>query len=508
MREEAAKNRISRLDWQLYLLMALCIGRLWLMPLGSSFWIDEIGTRFLVRYGAQHPSLAAVPQVWKSIYYYLPRGAETLLGFSEAAYRLPSILAMAAALFFVARLAARLIHPDAGWLAAFACLGLRGINYHAADARPYALGIALAAAGLWFLVRWLDAADWPDALLFVACAALVWRVHLLFWPFHVMLIIYAAARFAQRDTRVAWMQAAGVLGALVVLLLPVLLDSLVLYRDARAHVVTSPPTMRALLNSVHYPLLIYCGVGAWLLRRFRKQPPRSIRPSRASLVLVLAWWLCSPLCLFAFSWITGDSVFVTRYLSLALPGAALAATALAARYIPPERWKASAAVLALGVLLLQGHWSEAWPRHHNSDWRAAAQAIARQASPETPVICPSPFVEAKYPVWRPDYPLPGFLYAHLSVYPIQARTYLFPFEDSPEGEQYAAALTSETLVGSGRFFIYGGLGQVDFWRKWFAQRPELAGWRQTRLGPFADVDVVMFESQAASGIGSQAKRRF
>ncbi|HYL96110.1 MAG TPA: glycosyltransferase family 39 protein, partial [Terriglobales bacterium] len=230
-----AQKKSSRLDWLLALLMALCVARLWLMPLGSSFWIDEIGTRFLVHYGAQHPSLAVVPQVWKSIYYYLPRGAEVLLGFSEAAYRLPSILVMAAALFFVARLAVRLIHPDAAWLAAFACLGLRGINYHAADARPYALGICLAAASLWFLVRWLDAADWADALLFVAFAALVWRAHLLFWPFYVVAIVYTVARFAQRDTQVTWMQAAGALGALFVLLLPVLRDGLSLYSNASAH---------------------------------------------------------------------------------------------------------------------------------------------------------------------------------------------------------------------------------------------------------------------------------
>ena len=53
------------------------------------------------------------------------------------------------------------------------------------------------------------------------------------------------------------------------------------------------------------------------------------------------------------------------------------------------------------------------------------------------MICPSPFIEARPPAWRPDYPLPGFLYAHLAVYPISGKIYLFPFEDSPPAESQA-----------------------------------------------------------------------
>jgi len=113
--------------------------------------------------------------------------------------------------------------------------------------------------------------------------------------------------------------------------------------------------------------------------------------------------------------------------------------------------------------------------------------------PNTPVICPSPFIEAQSPVWRPDYPLPGFLYAHLPVYPVHGREYLFPFKDSPEADQYAVSLCHDVFPSAGRFAIYGGRGNVRFWREWFAQRPELDGWVNKRIGPFGDVDVVLFE---------------
>ncbi len=493
--QDAALRSQRRVNWLLPLLLMLCVARLWLMPLPSSFWLDEMGTVFVVRYGSTHPSLADVaPQAWKSLYYYLPRVAEALFGFSEIAYRLPSILAMAVAVFLVARLAARLIDPQAAWFAAFACFALGGINYHAADAHPYALGIAVAAASLWLLVRWLDSASWADSLLFVVFAALLWRVHLLFWPLYLVFALYAVARLARGETRVGWLRAGAVFALLGIALAPVLVDALALYREARAHVAAPLPSLRDLAGSLKLPLLAVSGVGAWLWsRRFGSSPDRAL-PSWASLTLIAGWWLCHPFGLFAFSRLTGNSVFVPRYLSLSLPGAALAATVAAAWYLPAAHWKPLSAMLAVGVLLWLGQWRHPWPLHHNSDWRAAAREVNELVrGAETAVICPSPFVEAAPPAWRHDYPLPGFLYAHLAAYPISGKVYLFPFRISPEANQYAVTLSQKTISVSDRFVLYGWEPQVHFWRDWFAGRPELAGWRQKRLGPFADVDVVVFE---------------
>ncbi len=114
------------------------------------------------------------------------------------------------------------------------------------------------------------------------------------------------------------------------------------------------------------------------------------------------------------------------------------------------------------------------------------------------MIYPSPFIEAQPPVWRPDYPLPGFLYAHLPIYPVQGKAYLFPFAFCPEGAEFAAKLLRDTLSAPGRFLIYGGDRNVLTWRRWFAARPELAGWSNRRLGPFGDVEVVVFERADAN----------
>src|SRR5579883_2444594 len=175
-------------------LLAACVFRLWIMPLPSSLWVDEIGTAFVVTHGAQDPSLAVAPQVAASVYYALPRAATRLFGPSEVAYRLPSVLALGLALLLIAKLAARLVHGDAGWFAVFACLAMKGFNYEAADARPYALGTAVACFALWALVRWMDSGRWSDAAWFVVAAALLWRVHLLYWPFYLVFAVYAGIR--------------------------------------------------------------------------------------------------------------------------------------------------------------------------------------------------------------------------------------------------------------------------------------------------------------------------
>ncbi len=498
------------LNLLLALVLLLAIARLWIVSLRTSFWVDEMVTVFVVHHGPDHPSLAIAPQVSKSIYYAVARAADSLFGVSEAGYRLPSILAMALMLLLIARLAARLIHPHAAWFAVFACLALRAVNAEAADARPYALGMCVSAAALLFLVNWLDSNRWIPAAGFVVFGALLWRVHLLFWPIYLVFAVYALVRCARGETKVSWLTMGLVFTALAIALVPVAMESLPILREAHAHVIVPAPKWIELIYALKLSLLLAALAIAGILNRLlRRAPVRELptwslpQPSTfttisfSSVCVILAWWLIHPVSLFVFSRLSGDSVFIPRYLSIALPGAAAAATLAAAMFIPPSgstpHWKYAALILGAGVLLTVGNWRHPWTPHAPSDWRDAARAVHELATADTPVICPSPFIEAKSPVWTPDYPLPGFLYAHLSVYPAGGRQVLFPFETSPEADAYARELTRDTLSRTGRFVIYGGLGPAGYWRDWFLQQPELAGWRATSLGSFGDVLAVVLE---------------
>jgi hypothetical protein len=464
----------------LKVLLALCIFRLWIMPLPSSFWVDETGTMFVVRQGAHHPSFAVAPQVPASIYYWLPRAMDPLLPFvphAEVLYRVPSLLAMALALFIIARIAAHLIHPRAAWFAVFACLALRGFDYEADNARPYALGILVVSASALFLIRWLDRGRFLDAASFVICAALIWRVHLLYWPFYIVLFLYALTRPARRRASLI------VFGLVGVTLIPVSFDALSLSRQAAAHVMAPVPPPLELFRALKLGLIAVTLCIALILR----SGAGAGRP-RPALTLILVWWLIPPFALYAFSVLTGNSVFVHRYLSFGLPGAALAATAAAALFLPEQKWHWAAAILGAGVLILLGDWRQPWPPHHNSNWRAAAAAI--NSLPDEPVVCPSPFLEARPPAWSPTYALPGFLYAHLAAYPVHGRLILFPFQTSPATEQWASQLN----LGP-RFVIYGQAPSVEFWRNWYLNQPRFSGWTSRKLGDFGDVDAIVLATR-------------
>lgn len=494
-----ASEQHQRFGVALWLLLILAVFRLWIMPLPSSLWVDETVTVFVAEHPGD-PSLIPVPQVPASIYYAIPRALASVFGRSEILYRLPSLFFMALALWLAGRIAARLIHPDARWFAVFLCLTLRWFNFYADDARPYAMGIAVASASVWFLIRWLDTAEWRDAALFALCAALLWRVHLLYWPFYLVFALYAAVRLLRRETKVTWKFACGVASLVVFSLIPVALDALRILHTAGEHVFIAVPGLREMEHLVRWSVVALAAGGAWLAAKLLRWPAPESRVAPSALLLCAAWWLGPALCLFIYSRVTGNSVFVDRYISLQLPGIALTATLAASRRISPTCWRPAACVVAIVAFALMGKWTTLWPRHDNSDWRAAAQAVNAEvaaADPETPVLCASPFIEAHAPVWRPDYSLPGFLYAHLAYYPLRGRLHLLPF-DRIEANVEAGRLMAEGLREKQRFLLYGGQGNVDDLRNWLAARPELSGWRES-VAHYGDVGVTIFRAPELAG---------
>lgn len=463
------------------------------MPLPSSLWLDETATAFVAKHGSNDPSLiGAAPQAWQSWYYIFIHFWGTLFGYSEVSMRIPSVIAMLVLLIIVALLSIRLVHRDSAWFAVFACFAFPGINYQAANARPYAFGMCLFAAALLFLVRWLDSGRWRDAVLFIACGASVLYVHLMFWPSYPVLALYAAGCIAFRQTAVGWRRVLIVFTALALAVVPPLLQMLSLLPEAHAHVTWLMPTPAELLHSLALTRILACAAAALLLRYLLKQH-QSRRASRPAVLLAAGWWLCQPVLLYCFSLLTGNSVFAPRYVQLGVAGAALASALAASLFLPGNYWKPFSVAFGVAILLYLGQWSVLWP-NHDTDWRGAAAAVNRAtASRQTPVLCPSPFVEARPPVWHSEYPLNGFLYAHIGFYPINGKLYPFPFDSSITAETFAAKLAISTLSNSNRFLIYGREEAVRFWRGWFSRRAEFVGWRQQQIGEFNEAQLVQFD---------------
>jgi hypothetical protein len=243
-------------------------------------------------------------------------------------------------------------------------------------------------------------------------------------------------------------------------------------------------------------MIFGCALCGWLLARIFHWPRQRIATAFSGCVLIVTWWLWQPACLLVFSAITGNSVFVARYFSLAIPGMVLAAALALSAFIPAPNWKPLAIILAAGVLIA-GFAHGLAPPSRNSDWRDAARTVNEIIrGSNTPVLCPSPFVEAQPPVWTGNYALPGFFYAHLAAYPIAGDTILLPARLSPEGERYVQPLIKQRIVPAGRFVLYSGVYGVYQWLSWLENQPELNPWKKRHIS-FGDVELVVFERKSA-----------
>ena len=484
-------------------LLVACVACFWISLLPESFWLDETVTAFVIRHGAGHPSLAAGPRLDQTVYYWLPRVSQMVFGFSEFSVRLPSLLATLVGLWLIGRIAARLIHPHAGWFAIFLCFIPHEFTRQATDARPYGFGTCVSLAALWFLIRWLDRDGWRDGLLFILFGALLLRVHLIYWPFYLVFGLYSLARRVRNETPVAWSRLVAVWAVLLVSLVPLVPVTLNLFREEKEHVVTALPGLMTILGGFQLPLIAATAAAFWICSRVFRWTEGRVSLPVADRILLLAWCLVQPGFLLAASWITGNAVFLPRYFSLALPGLFLVCTLAAAVFVPARLWKPVAIVLALGVLI--GKISrEPFPPSRNSHWREAAQLVNdMRRGGDLPVMCPSPFVEAEPPVWNAEYALPGFLYAHLDSYPVQGSVVLLSARAGPEGTRYAKPFIARDLVPARRFVIYGGTySVVNIWTLWFAVQPELEGWTRRVVGNFGDAIIVLFE---APTVGSSTR---
>ena len=422
---------------------------------------------------------------------------------------MPSLIVLGVALWLIAKLASRLIHPQAGWFAIFACLALKGFDYEAADARPYALGTCAAVASLFFwCAGWIPRAG-ATPLLFTVFAALLWRVHLVFWPFYGIFAIYVAVRILRSETAVTWKQAAAVFGAIGLTLIPVAMDAdQAGPRSACARHRRSP----------HRPRLTpHAQISADRAVRRRGAPCRiPFAPAQkiAGRGLESHWH--------ARAFLLGADSGVVAVASLALFAFSLA-----------HRQQRLRGPLSIAGPAGRGSGCYARSRVRTSRARLAHCAATRAgrvrayrlgtvgrglagrsfgpliiipigATPrvpwmngrdaDTPVLLPSPFIEAKPPVWRPNYPLPGFLYCYLPVYKISGKPYLLPFERSPEGGTLCLQRCCRLFRRLRRFLIYGGDKNVFVWRSFFASQPELGGWGNRQLHSFGDVDVAIFQN--------------
>lgn len=463
-------NESSRLKIY-FVLAALCIVRLWMMPMSSSLWLDETTT-----YWSAYKGIGAAvsrSQFWPGqnvLYSVVAATAMRLGGYSEFVLRLPSLLAALGTAWLLFRVGTRLFDRETAALSVVVFASLQEMFQTAANARPYALGLLLVVASTWELVRWLDTGRKRDLLLYVLLAAAVPYFHYLFATIFVVHGIYAWYPI-RLEARRRLGEVAVVAVAVLMLLSPLGWNASHGGRISTASSVTTTPDFQKLF-SAGMPAVLGTGIflgtllGYSLYRKLKAE--NVVEPAADTLLLLITWFVVPMFVMFAVSRLSGFKVFVSRYYLPAFPALALLVGWGIRNLAEKARVVVIVAIVVTAIASFGTH--HLWVSPYMEDWRGAAKEIrAANLDQNTPVLVRTGLIETAKPTWDLEIDRDSPLLTPLSKYPVPGRILLVPSGMSEDGVRYMNELSSRFLDPAPEF-IYLARDAGDRYQAWLLGR--------------------------------------
>lgn len=432
------------------ILVVIC----WLLPTRDSLWLDETGTYWIVK-----DSLRSVfdrSYYWSNFspYYLVAWLAVHLGGQNEVVIRLPSIIAMFVAAFFVYRIGTRLGDEETGLLAVAVFVSIQGVSYAAADARPYAFTLMALTGFVLVALRWLDKTQWRDAIAVVLLGALTAYGHVLLALGLVIPTLYALWRTSRRLRLVSMLVIVGLL------IIPLAIQMRAYMSMGTVHMFAEVPALPDLFSAIAPPqllaTLIVGLVTAYVIHPVVKS---QWRPAKPVVVMLLAWLLFAPSLIFLLGRTSTIQLFLPRYLLSTSPAAALL-LACFVRSLDPITVRRVMVAVIMGLSL--AGWVMSSSVHHGEDWRGAMTAVRKEAAGTSiPVITVSCFVEAQTPKDISDPRLKEVLFAPELLYQPAGRVIHLPYRFD---ETYVRQVAEKELTGQTRFLLLScGDNDTSIW---------------------------------------------
>ena len=471
----------------LWLLAILGGGVLWLRPIASSLWMDELVTWWTIKDSLGETVSRSLTYQGTSPLYYLISWSVAQLGQAEWILRLPSLAAACAAVYLMYRLAIRLLDRDFARLTVVTFVVWPAISFEASNARPYAIAIMLAVGSWLALVRWMDEGRTKDALLYVLCGALVIYTHYLFIFIFPPQLLYALVRAREGSSNVRSRSIWLSMGAIAALSLPTVVQLLSLF--GRSASLTIPGEVSVgwlsdlLLPAAAICALILGGALAWLSDTVSLRFP-SVR--RSAVVLVLAWLLFPLLTLGAISLFTPLRFLTARYTLSAAPAACLFLAGCFRAIAPPSARRVVVLVFViLSVLQLAG------PFKAKEDWRWTAEQVHAMSSGRTVVLLHPALVESSQLDWFADPERNSYLLNPTSYYDFPGDIIGVPYLVNRDSEAYLAAQL-DPVLSTVDSVVYVTRFPVVPYRAWLEGRLGELGWQVAKVESRGSMVVVQF----------------
>jgi hypothetical protein len=355
-----------------------------LFGIDRSLWLDEFSTLWSIEQGWRHVAARVMSfQGQTPVYYFAARTSVDLLGESEVALRMPSLLASAATALACAGAAHRLGGREAAaWAGAMAWMAFSFVQT-GVNARPYALatlGVALFTLG--FVGAVLDGRRrWRVGFVLGVCLAF-WAHFVLVLPLAGLLL--AHARYPQLRLRYPWRALTGDL-AWVALAAAGAWPFLQAAAGRTQHVTWLAAPQHGEFAALLAPFAL--PVALSLTARQRR-----IDPVDSALLFSLV----GTVVLLEAAWLTGRNLVSARYGGPIAVAAVVLAARCASRLARAETRLAALAFVAITLSAYVRTWNAtgSFSGLGVEDWRqtvASATSMARE--PGTVVLFRSGFVE-------------------------------------------------------------------------------------------------------------------
>lgn len=449
--------------------LAACIS-VWFLAVRAPLWTDETLSYWQIAGGFRQIWSRSIQGNSFAAYAYILWLTNTLFGSRGIVLRIPSILAMLAAVYVFYRCARELFDWDVALIATVCFILPRGIAFAAIDVRPYPFALLVTNLTIFLFLRWMKTGETGYAALMGITAAGIFYFQYLFSTILVALAVsYLLTR--RSSLRADLRQIGLALGCFAIVLLPVLPRLQYIYQTRTTHSFADAPQWKSVvdvLNPGTGQLLVLAG--ALLLAVVARQLLIPQRELLGKLLLCASLALVPIFCLYAVSVTTSVHVFIPRYLLVATPGIALCWGWLCS--LIDSRALRSLFCFAFVALCVGQAYSSPISRRHEESWKESlAFADANAANDHAPLLMCSPLIEADFQP-MPAVASQSVLYAPLSYYQVSAPVVPLPRTLNAEAERQAAQFLLKAAPEHTRFLV-------------------LAPWPSLRI-----VDLLTYDSQA------------
>ena len=434
--------------WIIYVLALTVSVSIWFSAIRAPLWLDETISFWQINTGFSR--IASRGGLSFPAYSYILWLATRVLGTSEIALRIPSILAMLGAVYLLYRSARELFDREMAIIVAIVFCLHPIVIFASIDVRPYAFGALAINAAIYALVGMRrNDSSWL-AVLFGFWAACIVYFHFL-WV--VVLPALAIGFFAVKtgDRKALWRQTGVAIAAFALAFLPVVPGLEYMFRTSGTHVFSEAPDWRTLIMTLApQPLTLRVGVLTVLAivamwRITMRGPLESWR-----IVLCISLALVPLLTLFAVSVGTPIHIFLDRYRLAAVPGIALC-WGLVASKINSRALRLLFCVAIVVTSIFQYIVSPSFG-HHRRTWKYALEVVEKNASPDNaPVLMCSDLPEADYIAMPVSSVKDSTYFAPLTYYKLSVPVVPLPRALNDEAKRVTSQFLEEATLRQERF---------------------------------------------------------